>query len=143
MDHFGSGPEMSVERMMIYVEHLADIPTGALEAGVNRMIATRQSPWFPTVAEIRAAVLDYELPNEAAALEQVEARVRLGVESPLHPLVKRALDLVGGVYSYRTAEEPTVIRGQFLRLYRSLREDAVQDASRALPSGEQQRELTS
>lgn len=124
----------------LYLQDLADLPEEVVCAAVRHI--RRTSEWFPTVAAIRqeAAERMLALPSEADALTQIEARVQWGREQRgdapfVHPLVKEAVDHVGGFYSMRSAEEPTVIRGQFLRLYRELRSRqllAVQSDARAL-----------
>jgi len=66
----------------------------------------------------------------------------------LPPLVQEALDLVGGPFGLRDAEEPSVVRGQLARAYRNLRARQVRQASvrglpPMLPAGEQRAQLES
>ncbi len=118
-----------------YVRYLADIPRPLLAAAVQEAIQTSSTPYdFPTVGKLRklAAERMLHLPGEADALAQIEARQRWtrtkdGPPPELHPLVRRALDLLGGFHAFRSAEEPTVVRGQFGRLYRDLRSQAVRE----------------
>lgn len=120
----------------VYVRELDDLPVDALEPAVRELIRT--SEFFPTIRAIRAtaAELMLELPYEDDALSQVEARLRWAREPEeerepdgpeIHALVKEALDHVGGFYAFRSAEQPAVVRGQFLKLYREMRERAVYD----------------
>jgi hypothetical protein len=141
--------------LRVYLRELADVPAAALDEAVRSLIRT--SEFFPTVRAIREAVAErsLQIPHEAAALEQVHARIawgredeaaRVGDPPPIHPLVRDALDHVGGFAAFRGASEPGVLRGQFLRLYRELRADAVRNAQlgdlAALAPGEQQRTLS-
>lgn len=120
----------------VYQDALTDVPPETLAPALNAI--KRESKWFPTIAEIRERVaeLALELPSEPAALAQIEARMTWARESeetrgdppPVHPLVEEALARVGGWHSFRNAEDATVIRGQFGRLFRELRADAVRTA---------------
>lgn len=126
------------ETFRVYLRELADLPPAALEAACRELIRT--SEFFPTVRAIREAAVErlLGLPGEAEALAQVEARAdwfkdaeheREGDPPDVHPRVKEALDHVGGFYAFRTAENPSVVRGQFLRLYRELRERDLREAN--------------
>lgn len=123
------------ETVKAYLANLEDVPPPALEQAVRRLIRT--GTFFPLISEIRAAVAEQKLlfPTEAEALAQVYGRIRWqretegeGEPPPVHPLVKSALDLVGGYAALRAADEPGVIRGQFLRLYREMRSSGLQEA---------------
>lgn len=138
-------PEATVS---VYERELADVPLDALEGAVRELI--RVSDYFPRVAEVRrrAAARVHVLPSEADALAQVSARTawtrldereRPDTPPALHPLVKDALDLVGGAYAFKSSDNPSVVRGQFLNLYResrarTLERVAVGDFRPALPS---------
>ncbi len=138
--------------LRLYVRELADLPIAALERAVPTIIRT--SEFFPTIRTIREAVaeLTLELPNEHEALEQINARVawgrkeeRLRGDAPeIHPLVLRALNLVGGWPALRSAEKPSVMTGQFLRLYRELRAARILDVQvgRELAPGPTRPELS-
>lgn len=161
------------ETLAIFVRELADVDPAVLDEAVRTII--RGSRYFPTIAEIRdvAASRVLGLPDEAEALAQADrysfadpqpvdcphpsyeealdcrrcqgTGVRYTVTVDIHPLVREALDLVGGRHGYRTADEPSVVRGQFLRLYRSLRDRAHREAMvgeiTALPPGVPRLEL--
>jgi hypothetical protein len=126
-------PPPTREQIVVYVRELEDIPVPVLEAAVRKIIRTAQ--WFPTVAEIRlaAAEVTLHLPSEPEALRQIDARMtwardKRGTAPPVHPLVYEALRRVGGWHAFRSTEKGTVIRGQFGRLYRDLRDQALTDA---------------
>ena len=115
--------------LRIYAKHLDDFDEALAAAAVDDLIRT--SEFFPTIAEIRrrAAELHLGIPDEEEALGQIEARLAWarndaetrGDAPAVHPDVRHALDHVGGWHAFRTAEEPGVVRGQFLRLYRDRR----------------------
>lgn len=139
----------------VYLAALKDLPIQALERAVAALIRT--SEWFPTVAAIRLAVAEHTLalPTESEALQQIEERQRwsrltresgtAAVPPPeFHPLVKAALDRVGGFPAFRASDDPTVIRGQFGRLYREERARALRNAQTgtlALPPPDPDRRL--
>jgi len=106
----------------VYLDHLDDLPQEGVEKAAYRIVDTQD--WFPTIRQIREAVIEetLALPSEVEALAQVEAGGRL------HIVVGNALAMIGGKYAWRTAEEPTVLRGQFLKLYRQERERVIQEA---------------
>jgi hypothetical protein len=111
------------ETVRVYARELADLDPGDVEAAVRALIRTSQ--FFPRVSEIReaAAALRLALPSEADALRQVEARTEWARLPEQH-----------------RGDQPSVLRGQFLRLFRGLRQDAIREAalgdiSAALPPG--------
>ena len=127
--------DVTVETIVVYQRELADVPAAVLEVAVRTVI--RASRWFPTVAELREVAAEHmlKLPGEAEALAQIEARMVWARQPestrgapPLHPLAQEALDRVGGFHTFRVAEDATVIRGQYGRLYRELRAAAVHAA---------------
>jgi hypothetical protein len=112
-----------------YCLRLNDIPPDLLAAVVDDYIQTEENPFgFPTVGKLRALAAEraLALPGEAEALRQIADR-ELGIGA-INPLVSEALKQVGGWYAWRTCEEPTVIRGQFARIYRELRAAAIKEA---------------
>lgn len=127
-------PRQAIRQGTIQVYHreLSDLPEGPLTAAVRSLI--RSSQWFPTIHEIREATAErvLGLPDEDEALAQVEARMswtregRLDGDRPeLHDSVHAAVLAVGGFHAFRSSEKPDVVRGQFLRLYRSHRTRAL------------------
>lgn len=135
------GLKTTPQAIEIYERHLADLDPSTLEAAVEEIINTKTS--FPTIREIRetAAEIQLALPRENEALAQVERRIlwrqqdelSRGPSPEVHPAVKEALDHVGGFFAFRSAEKPDVVRGQFLRLYREIREQQVDAALRTRP----------
>lgn len=144
---------LTAETLRVYLRELDDVPPAAFDDAVSEL--TRTSQFFPTVSEIRETVAERTLglPGEAAALEQVAARLswarvddseRTGDPPPIDGLVRQALDGVGGFSAFRTSDRPDVVRGQFLRLYRDLRSNAIGQAqlgTLALPPGHEQKRL--
>lgn len=141
--------KVPAETFAFYLRDLGEIPIDSLERAVERLVRTSER--FPTIRAIRETCAEQllELPGEPAALSQVQAliawgRERQGPAPAMHPIVKEALDQVGGAVAFRTSDEPGVVRGQFSRIYRDLRSGAIQDAqlAPALEPGPQTRELT-
>jgi hypothetical protein len=114
-------PQRSIPAATIdlYARELADLDPVALSDAVRLLIRT--SEFFPTIRAIREAVAEAALglPNEAEALNQIHER------SGVHPLVREAVNVVGGWHAVRTTDQPGVLRGQFLRVYRELRHARV------------------
>lgn len=135
----------------VYIRELSDLPLDELAEAVSDVIRTDQ--WFPRVADLRQRVAERRLalPSEAEALEQISARTewaRLdddmrGEPPVIHPAVLRALRLVGGAHAFKAADEPTVVRGQLLRLYREIRADEIAAVVRPqLPAGPERKQLS-
>jgi hypothetical protein len=112
----------------------------------------RSSEFFPTLRAIREAVAEtiLELPGEEEALAQIEARVtwgrsddRDGDPPPVHPLVRQALDHVGGFHAWKQTSEPGILRSQFLRLFREVRAASIREVQigRELAPGPRRPEL--
>lgn len=146
-------PRQKIEAptLRIYLRELADVPPELLAVAVRDLIRT--SEWFPTLQAIleAAAERSLALPSESGALAQIEARMawvrseafETAPGPPVHPLVRETLEHVGGFSAFRATDEPGVLRGQFLRLYRDARGRAVRDAklADALPPGSSPRAL--
>lgn len=120
---------ISRETLSIYARELGDLNPADLAIAVRLLIRT--SEFFPTIHAIRDAVAesDLGLPGEAEALAQVNARAAYrettGDPPAVHPLVREAVTLLGGWHAIRATDEPGVMRGQLLRLYRELRHARV------------------
>ncbi|MFL5313057.1 MAG: hypothetical protein ACJ79H_21705 [Myxococcales bacterium] len=132
--------------LALYLAELSDLPPAAVEAAARELIRT--SDFFPTIKALREAAVErlLSLPTEAQALAQIEARMGWARKSEdargdppeVHPLVREALDRVGGWHAFRATDEAGVVRGQFLRLYRDLRSTSVKEAQvgdLGLPAG--------
>lgn len=140
----------------VYVRELTDVPADVLAVTVRELV--RSSEFFPSISAIRQAAAErtLTLPSEAEALTQIEARMKWALDQriqgdehvdppPVHPLVREALDHVGGWHAIRAAERAEVVRGQLLRIYRDLRAEAVRGAQvgpLALPGGPPRGELS-
>ena len=129
-----------------YLHDLADVPLDLLHTAVVHLCRTSADPRrFPTLGQIRAACAEHllGLPNEAEALGQVQALVAWTRQSTLeraegapapHPLVRQALDLVGGSRAFSSSDEPGVVRGQFLRLFRDMRGREIREVTLDVPA---------
>jgi hypothetical protein len=111
----------------LYQSALADLDFNETLLAVQRIIKT--SRFFPTIAEIRASVVQERLgaPSPSLAWEIVEDliqtcywRQHTGWEKMpdyRHELVERAVAAMGGLRDMQQSPTQSVIRGQFLRLY--------------------------
>lgn len=125
---------ITADMVALYQRELADIQPAALDRAVH--VAIRTGRYFPTIAELREHAAEYTtgLPSEHAALAQIDARISwaragVGQPPPVHPLVADTLALVGGYAALRDTDTPAVVRGQFARLYRERRADAIRAAA--------------
>ena len=126
---------VTADMVALYQRELADLQPAALDRAVR--VAIRTGRYFPTIAELRehAAEFTTGLPSEHAALAQIDARIawaRVSVGQPpppVHPLVADALAVVGGYAALRDTDTPAVARGQFARIYRERRADAIRQAA--------------
>lgn len=146
---FPDSKQASAETQTLYIENLMDVPPALLDRAVAELIRTEE--FFPKLATIRRACaeLALDLPDEAGALRQIRARMRWAqldetTRSPdypeVHPIVREALDHVGGFPALRTSEKPGVVLGQFSRIYGELRAAELRRATLgddlpALPAG--------
>lgn len=111
----------------VYRRLLADLPPGDVAAAIDRLVCT--SPFPPTIAEIRADVVErrLELPSIAeavAALRQTQ-QAEGGVRDGMHPLVYQARQTVGDGWAWRTTEQPGILVAQARKVYEELRGEAV------------------
>lgn len=127
--------EQQAETLMAYADNLTDFPEETVGSACAELARTEE--WFPSLAKIRerCAELVLQLPTEDEALAQIEACVgQEGSSAKMHPLVRSALNLVGGFAAWRVSEEPTVLRGQFCRLYREARVREMRDCQVGQPA---------
>jgi hypothetical protein len=105
----------------VYEAMLADLPFAATQAAVARLVAT--SKWFPTVAEIREAVVAVE-----------RGAVRSGVEA-WGDVVTECVELTGW-RGLCLGENEAADRAKFVQLYDALaaRDRTDAQAGRALPA---------
>lgn len=130
-------PPGEIEKLaVLYERELSGLPPGLLADTVRDLIRTEK--WFPPIATIleQAAERALGLPDEPGALAQVERRMLWArmdeserpPEAPeVHPLVREAVDHVGGFHAFRETQEAAMLRGQFGRFYRDLRARAVRE----------------
>lgn len=127
--------KVTTKNFEAYVRDLSDLPTETLGEAVKQLIRT--SEFFPTIRAIRetAAEITLDLPSEDQALSQVQQRISWasrdetsrGDPPPIHPEVRAALEHVGGFFAFRSTPEPSIVRGQFLRIYRETRARLILD----------------
>lgn len=119
--------QVEPETVKVYATFLQDLDGAVAEPAVKRLVTV--SRFFPTIAEMREAVAEASVnaPTVQQAVEAVMTRSAIPVEErpKLHPLVRRALDAIGGLYAIRTAESATTIRAQFRDAYAALRSEAI------------------
>jgi hypothetical protein len=116
--------EMREETIAIYCEDLRECDPEALMAAVVQL--RRTSKWLPTIAAIRAAVVDQatDFPSAAVAWDTVVARMRrLGTYRPpgrgSGDPVHRALELCGDWESC-CQEDATWLRKRYVEIYEQL-----------------------
>lgn len=109
--------DFSAERVKAYAWGLRDINPDDLEQAVA--LSIRSSRYPPTVSDLRTIVATLRLnhPGAGEALELVEAAVANNTTRRLPVPARRALDALGGSWAWKTTDVPSVLRGQFLRLY--------------------------
>lgn len=108
---------------------LGDIPYEIASQAAAAICRTSKFP--PTIAEIREAVAEVMSPLPSAEEAYEAARRVARTYSPydpaptgLHPMVARALDIVG-IETMAYTHEPTVVAAQFRRVYEGLREREI------------------
>lgn len=121
--------------MEIYLDELDDLPLEVVAQALLRIVRTEL--FFPKIADIRRVAAEnlVDAPNVVEALFEVERMLtwsRLSEEErgerpDIHPVVKRAVDAMGGFATFKTSESPASTRGQFMKLYREIRAGVVID----------------
>lgn len=108
---------------------LGDVPYELAEQAAAALCRTNKFP--PSVAEIRGAIAEAfsPLPSVEEAYETARRVARdyspyTPIPDNLHPMVARALDIVG-IETMAYTHEPTVIAAQFRRVYENLREREI------------------
>lgn len=128
-----------------YARLTADLSDLELEAAALQHVA--HCKWFPTVAELRDAILTISTHDEPAPEEAwgiATRRVR-GAELSSYPLIQEAIRIMGSHYfSMRLEENEGVDRAHFFRIYETLRRrrndnammlPEVREAARRLSAG--------
>lgn len=127
----------------VYHMVLEDIPYDALEAGAKACVA-KQSAFFPSAGEWRNEAMNVmvnklHIPSAFEAWENVQSEMRrchdyyrwLGnpyAKMPefAHPLIKRAVDIMGYVQLYES-ENQVADRAHFFRVYDSLLDRSIEE----------------
>jgi len=109
-----------------YVLTLTAYERDEVEQAAIELISTQK--WFPSLSELGTAVLRRRLalPGDTTAYEQVRKRHS---GSTLHPLVAEALEVMGGMASFRTTTDPERWHQSFARVYRDLVNQTLRNAS--------------
>lgn len=107
---------------LMYARVLADLPLEPLRQAVAQCLA--RCEWFPTPAEIRAAVEaadDLECPTAIEGWEEALRAMRSeGIYRWENPLARRVAEAVGGIYNLRMSTKPGVDRAHFVAAYNEL-----------------------
>lgn len=61
---------ISTEKLELYCENLMDIEAECIEKGLKELLQTRESSFFPTIAEIRFALLKYKKTKTTSMLQE-------------------------------------------------------------------------
>ena len=129
--------EMRPETLEVYAKHLADLPSAAVSAAIDRAIATATFP--PSIGEIRAAVADLALGDavqpETAWGEVLREVRRVGYNHPpvfrdgrflppevptfSDPRIAEAVEATGWGYIC-TGEPLSTVKAQFERTLRAV-----------------------
>jgi hypothetical protein len=110
----------------IFVQYLRDLEYAAAAAAVGEEIACATE--LPTVGAIRSRIFEDEL-GLPRPLDAWRSVVERGGE--LHPLVADVASRLGGTFSIRTHDQPSVVRAQFLAAYGERREEEKRRANLA------------
>lgn len=131
--------EMS-QLMSLWLRTLGDIPDEALIGAAEKCLTDRT--WWPKIAEIREAAFSIMtnragLPSAFEAWAEVNKAVHESKPEKhawSHPLIKAALEGIGGLHGYRMSEtsEEMTWRAHFYRSYESLTQ-REQESARMLP----------
>jgi len=121
------------ETASVYAQLLADVDDALLVAAVKHHAAT--SKWFPTVAELREAALELRdvadgVPTAEEAWGEVCEKMRRYPPVPLengwrvpefsHPLILKAVNVLGGWVELGRSENGIADRAHFFQIYPQL-----------------------
>lgn len=107
-----------------YAQYFRDLDVAATEALIEELIAS--SVEFPRIAELRRPII------EAAAGIPDPAEAYRSLSEPggdVHELAREVRELMGGVWAFKTSENPSITRAQFLKLYAEKREELLRKAN--------------
>jgi len=124
----------------LWYNMLSDIPYEIAEKALMKVLTTAK--YFPTVAEIREAIVEIVEPKTMSAAEawgEVEKKIRWygyyrGAEAleNMSPQVAKVVRYIGW-REICLSEEPAVIRAQFMKMYQQVAEREQKE--RLLPQG--------
>ncbi|AYO30828.1 hypothetical protein D2962_09570 [Biomaibacter acetigenes] len=114
---------------MLWFEMLKDVPYKVAEKALFKILATAK--YFPTVAEMREAIMEITTPQTETAAEawgEVERAIRLygyyrqaEALASMSPRTAKVVKYMGW-QEICLSEEPGVVRGQFLKMYEQVAE---------------------
>jgi hypothetical protein len=106
----------------LFTRYLSDLDANAAETAIEELIL--DSTALPTIAHIRRSVIEHDsgLPT---ALEAYREVVQFKAGDEMHPLVLEVCRLLGGSWTIKNSEEPTIMRAQFLKAYGERRDQEL------------------
>ncbi len=118
--------ELRARTEEIYVRWLADLDRGHAEEAIDLLIGSSMT--LPTIGEIRRLVVEHQfgIPTAEEAWVSVNDR-----DVEIHDLTREVVRSFGGSFNIRTAEEPGIMRAQFLKAFDATRERYMRDANSA------------
>lgn len=121
--------ESTEKTIQVWAKLLDDVPYEIASRAAAALCRTSKFP--PAVSEIREAIAEAldPLPSVEEAYETARRVARnyspyTPMPSDMHPMVARALDVVG-IDTMAYTDEPTVVAAQFRRVYSGLREQEI------------------
>jgi hypothetical protein len=130
--------------LVVWYTMLNDLPYELLEAAIQKHILQSNSPFFPSINEIRTKALEILSPESITAAEAWGEVLRAvqnygmynmeeGLKS-LKPLTRKVAEAVGfRTICIASEDEIGVVRGQFLKMYEQMANRQRQEA--LLPEG--------
>jgi hypothetical protein len=117
IDAFPQTP-MRESTASIFEQYLRDLDHASAEAAIADEIACATD--FPRIGDIRSRIFDAELrlPQPLDAWKSIVDR-----HGELHPLVAEVASRLGGTFSIRTHDQPSIVRAQFLAAYSERRDE--------------------
>lgn len=143
--------ELTAETLAVYCRMLADLDAGAAQHAVLGLMAV--SRFFPTIAEIRERVARNActLPSIESALAELDRAVRRFSPDDSrtwtydddwsHPLIVRAVHMVGSVAQIWGSRAPGFERREFKAAYLALCDAEVKTVQLAIAAPEKLREI--
>lgn len=131
---FKDDPEQKVKTVRIYAQALADIPTDLLKAAVLNHITL--SKWFPTIAELRQSAAGLVMkaaghPDASSAWGEVAHQLRYvgswGAPQFTDPLIRRAVEAVGGWKMLCASDNQHSDRARFIQAYETFINRTTED----------------